>query len=312
MSVTRREFFYLSSAALAVMSRPGAILAQGQAPAPPNTSFEAIRANVGIFNGSGGTIGWLSNKEALIVVDSQYANTAAICLEGLKERATRSVDVLINTHHHGDHTGGNGVFRPQAKRIVAHARVPELLKQQAETAKPQPGGATPPPPVLPDTTFEKTWSEKAGDEQVTATHYGPAHTGGDAAIHFQRANVVHMGDLLFRERHPFIDRPAGASIQNWMTTLETVAKEFPRDAVYIAGHARQGLSALTDRAALLAFRDYFDAVLTHTRRAIKEGKTKEELVKLESLPGFEGYQGSGARLSLAGSLGVAYDELTQR
>jgi glyoxylase-like metal-dependent hydrolase (beta-lactamase superfamily II) len=309
MSVTRREFFYLSSATLAVLSRPATPLAQGQATpqAGVETSFQAIRRNVGIFIGSGGTIGWLSNKEALIVVDSQYATTAKICLDGLHERAVRKVDLLFNTHHHGDHTGGNGVFRPEVKKIIAHARVPALLEQQAATAK-----ADTPPPVLPTATFDKAWGEKAGDEQVTAKHYGPAHTGGDAVIHFQHANVVHMGDLLFLERHPFIDRPAGASIQNWMTTLETVAKEFEQDTVYIAGHARQGLSALTARPALLTFRDYFDAVLTETRRAIKEGQSKDELVKLEALKGFEGYQGSGSRLSLAGSLGVAYDELTQK
>jgi glyoxylase-like metal-dependent hydrolase (beta-lactamase superfamily II) len=304
MSVTRRDFFYFSSAALTVLSRTGTLLAQGQT---PQTSFEDIRRNVGIFNGSGGTIGWLSNKEALVVVDAQYANTARICLDGLHERAARKVDLLFNTHHHGDHTGGNGVFRPEVKKIIAHVRVPELLKEQAATAK-----ADTSPPVLPDTTFERTWSEKAGDEQITARYYGPGHTGGDAIVHFQRANVVHMGDLLFLERHPFIDRPAGASIQSWMRVLDAVAKGYPRDTVYIAGHARQGLSALTDRAALLAFRDYFDAVLTETRRAIKEGKSKEELAKLEALKGFEGYQSSGARLSLAGSLGVAYDELTQK
>jgi glyoxylase-like metal-dependent hydrolase (beta-lactamase superfamily II) len=309
MSVTRREFLYLSSAVAVV---PASRLF-GQTPAaPPQTSFEAVRRNVGIFNGSGGTIGWLSNKDALIVVDSQYPATAKICLEGLKQRAGRSIDVLFNTHHHGDHTGGNGVFRPDVKKIVAHARVPALLKQQHEATPTPTAGPPPPPPVGPDATFETVWGEEAGDERVTAKHYGPAHTGGDGIIHFQKANVVHMGDLLFRERHPFIDRPAGASIQNWMTSLETISKEFPQDTIYVAGHAKQGLPALTDRAALLRFRDYFDAVLNHTRRAIKEGKSKDEIVKLDALPGFEGYQGSGTRLSLTGSLGVAYDELTQK
>jgi glyoxylase-like metal-dependent hydrolase (beta-lactamase superfamily II) len=278
--------------------------------APPQTSFEAIRANVGIFTGKGGTIGWLSNKDALIAVDSQYADTAKICVEGLKQRGGRGIDILINTHHHGDHTGGNAVFKSEVKTIVAHARVPALMQQQAASQKP--GAAPPAPPAVPDTTFEKTWTEKAGDEQVTAKHYGPGHTGGDCVIHFQKANVVHMGDLLFHERHPRIDRPAGASIQNWITTLEAVAKEFPADTVYIAGHAKQGSPALTDRAALLKFRDYFTAVLDYTRREIKAGKPKAEIVKLAELPGFEAYQAGGAMLSLAGSLDVAYDELTQK
>jgi glyoxylase-like metal-dependent hydrolase (beta-lactamase superfamily II) len=310
MSVTRREFLYLSSTALAAIPRRATLFSQ--TPPPPRTSFESIRRNVGIFNGSGGTIGWLSNKDALIVVDSQFPNTAKICLDGLKQKAGRNVDLLFNTHHHGDHTGGNGVFNPEVKKIIAHSRVPPLLQQQHAAAQTPPGGTPPPPPVPPDATFDKAWTERPGDEEVNAKHYGPAHTGGDAIIHFRKANVVHMGDLLFRERHPFIDRPAGASIQNWITALETIAKEFSRDTIYIAGHAKQGLPVLTDRAALLTFRDYFNAVLTHTQRAIKEGTSKEEIVKLEVLPGFEGYQGSGARLSLAGSLGVAYDELTNR
>jgi cyclase len=314
MSVTRRRFLYLSSAALALVPRRGALFAQAQTQAPPKTSFEAIRRNVGIFNGSGGTIGWLSNRDALIVVDSQFPDTAKICLEGLRQKAGRSVDLLFNTHHHGDHTGGNGVFKPEVKKIIAHSRVPALLQlqQQQAAAKPSASGTPPPEPVPPTATFDKAWTERPGNEEVNAKHYGPAHTGGDAIMHFRRANVVHMGDLLFLERHPFVDRPAGASIQNWMTTLETVAKEFPNDTVYIAGHSKQGLSVLTNRAALLKFRDYFDAVLSHTQKGIQEGRSKEEIVNLDVLPGFEGYEGSGARLSLGGSLGVAYDELTEK
>jgi cyclase len=230
-------------------------------------------------------------------------------VDGLAERSKRGIDLVINTHHHGDHTGGNGVFKAKAKRILAHVRVPEL-QQKAAAAAPQ--GSNQAPPVVPDATFEKTWEQAFGDERVQAKHYGPGHTGGDAVIRFDRANVVHMGDLLFNERHPFIDRPAGASIQNWMTTLEMVAKENAADTIYIAGHAREGLPITVDRAALARFRDYFDAVLTTARKGIAAGSSKEEITKLEALKGFESYQGSGTRLSLAGSLGVAYDELTAK
>jgi glyoxylase-like metal-dependent hydrolase (beta-lactamase superfamily II) len=147
---------------------------------------------------------------------------------------------------------------------------------------------------------------------VTARHYGPAHTGGDAIIHFEQAQVVHMGDLLFHERHPFVDRPAGASIQNWMKTLETIPKEMPANSVYIAGHSKEGLPVALDRKALQQFHDYFDAVVSHVRKAIAAGASKEEITKLDVLKGFEGYQGSGQRLSLSGVLGVAYEELTSK
>jgi glyoxylase-like metal-dependent hydrolase (beta-lactamase superfamily II) len=308
MSVSRREFLYFSSASLVVPRH--ALLAQTRA-APPPTGFETIRRNVGIFTGRGGTIGWLSNKDGLIVIDSQYPDTAKICMDGLKERAKRGVDLLFNTHHHTDHTGGNSVFKGEVKKIIAHARVPELLRQQA--AQPPAPGAPPAPPVVePTATFDKAWTERPGDEEVNAKHYGPGHTGGDAIIHFRRANVVHMGDLLFHERHPRIDRPAGASIQNWMKSVETIAKEFGAETIYVAGHAKQGLSPLVKRDALLKQRDYFGALLSEAHRGITSGKSKEEIMKLEALRGFEEYQSAPPSLTLAAALGVAYDELTQK
>ena len=307
--MNRREFLAISSAALAVgpfRARPGA-----QTPVTPPPRFEAIRRNVGYFSGRGGTIGWLSNKEAVVTVDTQFPETAQVCVDGLRERAGgRGIDVAFNTHHHGDHTAGNAIFKAAAKKLVAHAKVPELQKMVASQPPANPSAAPPPAPVVADTTFDKTWAEAFGDEQVTATHYGPGHTGGDAVIHFSRAQVVHMGDLFFHELHPRVDRPSGASIQNWMKTLDAVAKTMPADTIYIAGHARPGLPVTTSRKELLRLRDYFDAVLTHVRQAIAKGQSKEEIAKLTALPGFESYASSGQILTLTGVLGVAYDELT--
>jgi glyoxylase-like metal-dependent hydrolase (beta-lactamase superfamily II) len=301
MPVSRRQFITVSSAA--VVSVPLRQLLWAQT--PPTTRFETIRRNVGYFIGRGGTIGWLSNNDALIVVDTQFPDTAGICLQGLAQKSPRAIDFIFNTHHHADHTAGNGVFKEKAKKIVAHARCPELQKQAAA----QQQAAQQTPQVFADVTFDETWSESAGDERATARHYGPGHTGGDAILHFERAQVVHMGDLLFHERHPFVDRPAGASIQNWMKTLETIMKEMPADTIYIAGHSKDGLPVALDRGALARLRDYFDTVLVHVRRAMATGASKEEIVKTESLPGFEGYQSSPPRLTLGGVLGVAYDEL---
>jgi cyclase len=320
--MNRRQFLALSAVALAAAPPRAHLSARGlQSPSPtgppaaappPPPRFEAVRRNVGYFSGRGGTIGWLSNKDALVTVDTQFPDTAKICLEGLRERAGgRGIDVAFNTHHHGDHTGGNAIFKAAAKRLVAHVRVPELQKQVA--AQPPANTANPPAaPVVADTTFDKAWSADAGDERVRAAHYGPGHTGGDAIIHFERAQVVHMGDLFFHELHPRVDRAAGASIQNWMTIIATVVKDMPQDAIYIAGHARPGLTVTTGPKELLRLRDYFDALLTHVRQAIATGRSKEDVVKLDALPGFETYQSSGTILTLSGVLGVAYDELTAK
>jgi cyclase len=305
MAISRRRFLIVSSAAASAIPFRS-LIAAGQTPATtPAVRFEAIRRNVGYFTGRGGTIGWLIDPDALIVVDTQFPDTANLCLEGLKERSSLPIDLVFNTHHHGDHTGGNGVFSGAARKIVAHARVPELLKQQQAS---QPEGTA--APVLPTATFDNTWSEAVGDERVTARHHGPAHTGGDAVIHFERAQVVHMGDLLFHERHPFIDRPAGASVQNWMTTIETVSKQMDRETIYIAGHAKEGRPVTVGRRELLWQRDYLEAALRYVQRGLRAGHSRTEIAAVRTLKGFEEYQESPPRLTLAATLGAAYDELT--
>lgn len=324
MKIDRRRFIAVSSGALAVapftrafggaqaqppgmppqpLPRPPA---QAQTPPPPAVpKFEDVRRNVGVFTMRGGTIGWLVNKDGAVVVDTQYPDSAKVCLDGLKQKTGgRSLDLVINTHHHGDHTGGNAVLRAEAKKLVAQARVPEL--QRLAAAAPNT-----PAPVVADVTFDKVWSERVGDETVSAHFNGPAHTGADAFVHFERAQIVHTGDLLFHERHPRVDRPAGASIQNWIKVLEKVHKDMPAGTIFIAGHSKEGLPVAVDGKAVLQFRNYFDAVLTLVRKAIAQGQTKEAIAATTALPGFEHYQGGGA-LSLSGVLGVAYDELTAK
>jgi glyoxylase-like metal-dependent hydrolase (beta-lactamase superfamily II) len=310
--MNRRQFLVISSTGIA--AAPFGTLLRAQAPQPPapQPRFEAIRRNVGYFTARGGTIGWLINKDSVVTVDTQFPDTAKLCLEGLRERAAgRGIDIAFNTHHHGDHTSGNPLFKEVAKKLVAHVRVPDLQRKAAAQTQPTTTTASN-PLVVADVTFDKTWGESAGDERVSAKHHGPGHTGGDAVIHFERAEVVHMGDLFFHEMHPRVDRPSGASIQNWMKTIETVTKEMPADAIYIAGHARAGLPVTTGSKELLRLRDYFDAVLTHVRQAIAKGQSKEEVAKLPALRGFESHQSSGTMLTLAGVLGVAYEELTAK
>lgn len=304
MKLDRREFLALTSAGTAWFFGRSA-LAQQPVSAPP--TFTDVRRNVGVFTMRGGTIGWLVNRDAVAVVDTQFPDTAAACIEGLKQKASnRGIDMVFNTHHHGDHTGGNALFRAAAKRLVAHANVPDLLRKAA-AANPNA-----PAPTIPDATFDKTWSQDFGDEKITAHYDGPGHTGGDAIIRFERAHVVHMGDLLFHERHPRVDRPAGASIQNWMMILERTAAAMPADTIYIAGHSRDGLPVTVDRQAVRRFRDYFDAVLSFTRKGIAAGQSKEAIAATTVLPGFENYQGSGTVLTLAGVLTAAFDELSAK
>jgi cyclase len=301
MSFDRRDFLKLSSLAVPAALLPiRSLLAQGG-----GGSFQELRRNVGAFHGRGGTIGWLINDDGVVVVDSQFPDTAAQCLEGIRSRSDRPLNALINTHHHGDHTAGNSEFREAAHKIVAHERVPDLQRRSAQQAGSEDRQA------YPDTTFSESWTLEVGDEKVRAKHYGNAHTGGDATIFFENANVVHMGDLVFNRFYPFIDRPSGASIQGWIRLLETVTEEHADDTIYIFGHGQEGFGVIGEKADLLHQRDFFTALLDSTQQAIQQGKSKEDVSRIESLRGFENYVGPVEWISLAASFGVAYDELTE-
>jgi cyclase len=302
MRTNRREFL-LSSAAAAVAAtfgRPASAFSRLlQEPA-----FTPIRDNVGYFTMRGGTIGYLVNPEAVIVVDSQFPAEGRACLEGLNTRSgNRPVDVLINTHHHGDHTGGNISFRGSARHVVAHEKAAEHMRQP-------PGGQPPADQLFPDTTFPDSWSSDAGDERVRARHYGRAHTSGDAVITFERANVVHMGDLMFHRRHPVVDRAAGATIRNWMNVLEQTVRDHSTDTVYIFGHANADLPVTGSQADVAHFRDYLDALLTFVQTQVRAGRTRDEVLAMrEPLAGFEDF-GRFGQPSPRDPLTCAYEEVT--
>jgi glyoxylase-like metal-dependent hydrolase (beta-lactamase superfamily II) len=316
MTLTRRRFLATSTAAVAAGTVARLPLFGQQPQAPVTPVFKEIRRNVGFWTARGGTIGWLVNPAGALAVDSQFPDTAALCVEQLlKASGKTEIATLINTHHHGDHTGGNGVFRPKTKQIIAHANVPKYLKSgwdqaMARRAKQDPPPTTPAPaePVVPDTTLDDALAFDRGDERVSMKHYGPAHTGGDIVIRFEKANVAHMGDLMFNRAHPVIDRANGASIANWIVVLKKVAAELPADTIYIFGHAGAGREVTGSRADLEYHAAYLAALLEYVRGQVKAGKSREDVVALtETIKGFEDYGPLIAR-----PLGPAYDEVTNR
>ena len=303
MTPNRRDFLTISSWALAGIALPGVPLIgqAGQKPAPP-TTFTDIRRNVGFFTGQGGTIGWLANADGAVAVDAQFPATAKACVEGLQKRAAKGIQLLVNTHYHGDHTAGNVAFRPAVKTIVQQERCAKLHRTATTKNADQQAYA--------DITFGESWSQEIGDEKVWGYYFGPGHTGGDAVIVFERANVVHMGDLMFNRVHPRIDGPSGASIKNWISILERVARRHS-DATFIFGHAKAGEPVTGPVKELLYLRDYFSAVLEFVQKGISAKQSKEEIAKATELPGFPDHAASGQVLTLAGVLNSAYDELTR-
>jgi len=260
--------------------------------------FTAVRRNVGVFTARGGTMAWLASTDAVVVIDSQFADSSKLFLDGLKARTSRRIDLLLNTHHHPDHTGGNKVLRPSVAKIVAHQNAPALQRKQAAAQKTEDAQA------YADETFTDTWKANVGDEVVSAKYYGAGHTSGDAVYFFERANIVHMGDLMSHQRHPRVDRPAGASIRNWLVSLEKVVKDHNADSIYIFGHSKVGAPVTGSSKDVLALRDYFSAMLDYVQKGIVAGKSAEEIVK-GNVPGYADSEGMP-------QLQVCYDELTAK
>lgn len=303
--MNRRDF--VRSASLLAVAGWLTRAAAGSTPVPAPTralgTFHPLRRNTGFFTGRGGTIGWLAAPDALVVVDTQFPDPAAFCLNHLPGRANRTLDAVINTHHHRDHTSGNGVFRPVTHTLVAQAHVPGLQLAAAQR------DGTVAAQVFANETFPEHWRRECGDEGVTARYFGAAHTNGDAVVHFERANVVHMGDLVFNRLYPVIDRPAGASVRHWITVLEAVVRSYPKDAIYLYGHGSAKFGVAGDQGDLLVFRDYLSGLLDHVERAVAAGKGRDEIMRLDNLPGFDDFH-TPAPNRLASNLAVAYDELT--
>jgi cyclase len=313
MSPSRRDFLATTAAAALGLAARRPLAALAQQPAQPQPVFTPIRRNVGTFTMRGGTVGWLVNARGVAVVDTQFPAEARALLEGLQSRSKgRGVDLLLNTHHHGDHTGGNPVFRGVARRVVAHGMADQHMRRApgAQTQPQPPAQPAAPEPLYPDTTFTHVWSADVGDERVVARHHGRGHTSGDAVITFERANVVHMGDLMFHRRHPVVDRAAGASMRNWARLLDQVVNAHARDTIYIFGHANTGLPVTGSSADLLRFRDYLGAVFAHVERHVAAGRPREEVLAMrEPLPGFEAW-GPFGQASAREPLTVAYEEVT--
>jgi cyclase len=301
--ITRRSFL-ASSAAVAVaaagaLSRSTPVGARGQQAPTHAPLFSPIRRDVGYFTARGGTIAYLINAGGIAVVDCQYPDSARLCIEGLNARSgNRRIDVVFNTHHHADHTGGNVVFRGLTKKIVASDNVTPLQTLAASTA------TSPVEQVFADTMFTNRWSTGIGGERVTATFYGPAHTGGDAIVHFENADVVHVGDLVWNRMQAFVDRGGGASVAHWLDGLERIAAAYSADTTYVFGHASRGQVTGT-RKEVLVMRDYLTAVMELVNAGRNAGKSRDQVVaSTDVLKGFEDF-GPLTRRVLEGT----YDEL---
>lgn len=266
----------------------------------PAYKFTPLRNDVGIFTEQGGTIAWLSNNSGMAVVDTQFVDPATHLIAELKKISSKPLNYLINTHHHGDHTGGNLAFKGLAEKVVGHSN---CLANHQKTAAAQKSEDK---QLFADTVFQDQWNAKVGSERIRAHYFGAGHTNGDIIVHFEHANIAHMGDLMFNRRFPFIDRPGGANIQSWVNVLDKTLAKFDKDTLFVFGHSADPLKVTGGKEDIKAMKNYLEMLLLFVKNEMKAGKSKEDILKAQSIPGAEDFQGQGIQRSLT----AAYEELT--
>ncbi len=272
--------------------------------ADPTWKIKMLTDDIGIFTERGGTILFMITKKGMVVVDSQFPDTAPHLIDELKKKSEKPFRYLINTHHHGDHTAGNVAFKGLVEHIVAHENSKANQLRVATEQK------TAPEKILaPDITYGSDgWKEKVARETIRTYYFGAGHTNGDSLVHFEKNNIVHLGDLLFNRRHPYVDKTAGANIANWILVLDKAVNTFDKNTQYVCGHSGEGYDILCKTDDLKAFGDYLGNVLKFTEAEIKSGKSKEEILKAKEIPGSPEWKGNG----IERPLGAAYTELTTK
>ena len=236
-----------------------------------------ISGNVYMLEGSGGNIGVSVGEDGILIVDDQFAPLADKIKAALKQLGEGKLKFVLNTHWHGDHTGGNQVFGPDAP-IIAHDNVRKRMstEQRSEFFK----QTTPASPkeALPVITFNQSLSVHFNGEEIRVIHFPQGHTDGDSVIFFTKSNVVHMGDDFFSNRFPFVDLESGGSVQGLIKNIADIIPKLPPDVKLIPGHGP--ISTVDDLNA------YHRMLVTTTDIVQQKMKAKKSLdqIKKEGLP----------------------------
>jgi cyclase len=296
----RKQFLHASSLTLAALAIGNKKSFAGFYDDP--WKIKMLRNDIGIFTEKGGTIGFMLSKNGIVVVDAEFPEQAQHLIAELKKRSEKPFELLINTHHHGDHTSGNISFKDVVPHVLAHEN--SKINQQNVAVK----NKTEDKQLYPDKTFTTTWCDKVAKEKICLDYFGAAHTNGDAIIHFEHANIAHMGDLVFNRRYAFVDRSAGANIHSWITVLDKALAKFDTDTLFIFGHAFDPEKVTGNKDDIKAMQNYLSKLLEFVGVEIRSGKSKDEIIKAKSIPGVTEWQGDGIERGLT----AAYEELTEK
>lgn len=232
-----------------------------------------VSRGVYMLQGSGGNIGVSIGDDAVFLVDDQFAPLTPKILAAIAAITPRPVRFVLNTHWHFDHTGGNENLGRAGALLVAHENVRKRMSTEQFIEALNRREPASPKGALPVVTFTDAVTFHINGDSVVATHVPPAHTDGDAIVHFMKANVIHMGDVFHNAGLPFVDRSSGGSIEGVINTADRVLAIANAETKIIPGHG-----PLADRTRLKAWRDAVAASRDRVRAAVAAGQTLEQVL----------------------------------
>jgi cyclase len=263
-----------------------------------------VRDGIYMLMGAGGNIGVSIGNDGIFLIDDQYAPLTEKIKAAIAKLSDQPIKFLINTHWHGDHSGGNENLGKENVVIVAHDNVYARMSVDTLNAF---GSIVPASPkqALPVITFNNTVTFRLNDNEIKAFHQNNAHTDGDSIIQFKQANVLHMGDIFFNGFYPFIDTSSEGSIDGIIQAVEQVLGMVNDKTKIIPGHGE-----LADKKDLEKYLQVLTTVRSRMQKLINEGKIIDEIVAMKPLADYDDSLGAGFMKPEA-FMRIVYDSLTR-
>ena len=228
-------------------------------------TFEQVKDDIWVLFGAGGNIGLSFGDDGIVIIDTQFSELSERHYEAIEnEFPGFDATLVLNTHYHGDHAGGNPFWEAHA-HILSHDNVRTRLEASQK-------------PGLPSLTYSSTMEIYLNDQHISLVHPGPAHTDGDTVVIWNDLNVVHTGDLFFKDRFPFIDLDSGGSVRGYHAAVSALLTKMDSDTRIIPGHGE-----LADVEDYRQFRDMLGESIEWMVAAKAQGKTLDLLIE-EGVP----------------------------
>ncbi|MFM7486314.1 MAG: MBL fold metallo-hydrolase [Cytophagales bacterium] len=249
---------------------------------------QRVTDNIYMLTGSGGNIGLLMGSDGVLMIDDQYAPLSQKISDAIKSLAKNNLRFVVNTHVHGDHSGGNENFKKQGATLVAHEQV--RVRMMTEQFNKRFNRTTPPreKDAWPQITFNTNMNFHVNGEDVDLIHLGKGHTDGDLIVHFKKANVFHAGDAFVRYGYPFIDLSSGGTVNGFIETLDKFLLLLDENSKVIPGHG-----ALATKADVKLLRDQLADIRDQVAAAIKKGTKMEDIAGLGITDKYDEKMGKG-------------------